>query len=194
MSKEFPLSAAVKGLFIVGLLSLGVAGATLAKSGGAVKKGDTLQTLTNLHPDMRNHEIVTLNYQWAAIIPTCSSVTVAKISSKKLTFEYKGQLYEFMQESHTENAGVSFQKAMRAFFGKACDNEKLQSLSELDKEGVREGRPKVGMTREGILFAMGRPPFHANPTLTGPAWIYWRNRFSSMQLIFDADGKVMSIK
>ncbi len=160
-----------------------------------IKKGDKLQTIANLHPDMQRRVLFTLNYQLASLIPVCSDVTITKVAKKKLEFEYSGQLFEIGYEGYTEGAGVSFQKAVEGiYFGKSCDKAKLQSLSKIDQEGIRAGEPKVGMSREGVLFAMGRPPFHANPNLDSPTWHYWRNRYSQKAVNFDENGKVSSIK
>lgn len=160
-----------------------------------IKKGDKLQTIANLHPDMQRHVLFTLNYQLPGLIPVCSDVTITKVGKKKLAFEYNGQLFEIGYEGFTEGAGVTFQKAVETiYFGKACDKARMQSLSKIDQEGIRSGQPKVGMSRDGVLFAMGRPPFHANPDLGASSWRYWRNRFAQMVVNFGDDGKVASIQ
>jgi hypothetical protein len=159
------------------------------------KKGEKLQTIANLHPDMQRHVLFTLNYQQAGLIPVCSDVTVVKSGKKKLTFEYMGQEFEIGYEGYTEKAGVSFQEAVaKLYFGKSCDKAKLKSLGKIDQEGIRTGQPKVGMTRDGVLFAMGRPPLHANLDLGLGAWHYWRNRYGKLVVNFGDDGKVASIQ
>ena len=159
-----------------------------------IKKGDKLQTLANLHPDMKRHLLYTLNYQLPGLIPVCSDVTVVKVSRKKLAFTYNGIEFEIDYEDFTEGAGVSFQQAVQNYLGPACDKEKMQSLDKVDQDGIRTGRPQEGMTREGVLFAMGRPPVHANPNLDATEWMYWKNRFAKMVIKFDASGKVSNIR
>lgn len=160
-----------------------------------IKKGDKLQTLANMHPDMQRRVLYTLNYQLAGLIPVCSDVTVTNVGKKKLAFEYNGQEFEIAYEGFSEGAGVSFQKAVQAIYlGPACDKAKMQRLSKVDQEGIRSGQPRVGMTREGVLFAMGRPPFHANPDLSSSSWRYWKNRFAQMTVDFGDDGKVSSVQ
>ena len=158
------------------------------------KKGDKLQAIANLHPDMQRHVLYTLNYQLPGLIPVCSEVTIVKASKKSAVFEYNGQEFEIGYEGFTKGAGIGFQQAVESiYFGKACDKAKMQKLGKVDQEGIKSGQPKVGMTRDGVLFAMGRPPFHANPDLTSTSWRYWRNRFSQMVVNFGDDGKVVSI-
>jgi len=110
-------------------------------------------------------------------------------------FEYNGQEFELAYDGFTKGAGVSFQQAVEGlYFGKACDKAKMQKLSAVDQEGIRTGRPQVGMSRDGVLFAMGRPPIHANPDLKAPEWRYWKNRFATEVVAFDAKGKVSAIR
>lgn len=159
-----------------------------------IKAGDKLQTLSNLHPDMAKRLLYTTNYQQPGLLPVCSDVTVKKISGKAMDFEYQGVTYSVQYEKHTKNAGVSFQDALSHYFGAACDKAKLGKLSKADKDGVAAGRPSIGMTKDGVLFAMGRPPVHATPNLEANYWLYWQNRFGKIGVQFDDKGKVSDIR
>lgn len=159
-----------------------------------IKKGDKLQTLSNLHPDMGKRVLYTMNYQLPGLIPVCSEVTVKKIGRSSMTFTYEGMDFQFEYDGHTEKAGVPFAKVLNAFFGPACDKAKIDSLSTLDREGISTGKPVLGMSRDGVLFAMGRPPFHANPSLETREWMYWKNRFGRTAVEFDGEGKVSNIR
>jgi hypothetical protein len=159
------------------------------------KKGDKLQTIANLHPDMQRKVLYSLNYQLPGLIPVCSDVTITKVGKKKISFDYNGQEFVIGYEGFTAGAGLSLMQAVEGiYFGKACDKSKIASLGKADQEGIRSGQPKVGMTRDGVLFALGRPPFHANPDLTSTTWRYWRNRFGQLVVNFGDDGKVASIQ
>jgi hypothetical protein len=165
-----------------------------APSSGDIKKGDKLQTLANLHPDMQRHLLYTLNYQLPGLIPVCSEVTITEVHNKKLAFLYQGTEFELEYDSFSKNAGISFQKAAQTFLGPACDKAKMQSLGKIDQDGIRNGRPHVGMTREGVLFAMGRPPYHVNMNLEADEWMYWRNRYGKLAVAFGDDGTVSNIR
>jgi hypothetical protein len=179
---------------LVLLLVAACAAAASNPTGHEIKKGDRLQTLANLHPDMQRHELYTLNYQLPGLIPVCSEVTVTDVGHKKLSFTWQGQEFEFAYEGFSEKAGVSFQQAVQTYLGPSCDQAKMKSLGKEDQEGIRSGHPQVGMTRSGVLFAMGRPPVHANPDLNAAEWTYWRNRYGRMIVSFDGDGKVSGIR
>ena len=160
-----------------------------------LKAGDKLQTIANLHPDMQRHLLYTLNYQLAGMIPVCSEVVITKVAKKDLTFTFAGQSFDIPYDSFTQEPGVSFQDAVKGiFFGGSCDQARIRSLSKVDQDGIRAGQAHVGMTREGVLIAMGRPPFHANPTLETTTWMYWRNRYGKRAVDFGPDDKVANIR
>jgi hypothetical protein len=175
--------------------SVGVLLATVwAASAGAadIKEGDKLQTLSVLHPD--KNEIHSINYQLPAQIPVCSDVTVKKVSKGAMVFTRGDADYTFVLDKHTKGADISLQQAAQTYFGPKCDEAKMKSLSKVDQEGIASGRAQVGMSREGVLLAMGRPPFHANPSLDVPEWMYWRNRFARVAVQFDDKGKVINVR
>lgn len=175
---------------VVGMLLIASCAATAQAAD--IKEGDKLQTLSNLHPDKQ--EVHSINYQMPSKIPVCADVTVKKVSKGAMKFEYSGAEYEFVLDKHTKGADVSLQQAAQAYFGPKCDEAKMKSLSKVDQEGIASGRAQVGMTREGVLLAMGRPPFHANPSLDVPEWMYWRNRFARVAVQFDDKGKVTNVR
>lgn len=184
--------------FVASVIALCIAATSFAAkpapSGHEIKKGDKLQALANLHPDMQKHLLYTLNYQLPGLIPVCADVVVTEVGKKKMGFTWQGQEFEIVYEGFTEKAGVSFQQAVQNYFGPACDQAKLKSLGKVDQEGIRTGHPQAGMTREGVLFAMGRPPVHANADLNAAEWNYWKNRYVRMIVSFDSSGKVSGIQ
>jgi hypothetical protein len=68
----------------------------------------------------------------------------------------------------------------------------LAHFSAVDRKGIEAGDVYIGMTKEGVLTALGYPPRHRTSSLDANTWIYWRNRFMTMSVEFDANGKVRS--
>lgn len=183
-----------KILFSIALLSgLSVTGVSVSAI-AEIKQGDTVQLLSNLHPDPNRLLLYSLNYQLLNVIPVCSVVKVVSMKRKKMVFSWKGVRYTFKYDGHTKKAGVSFAEAVSTFFGPRCDKSRMNRLSKADREGIRLGRAKVGMSRDGILFALGRPPYHANPDLSLAAWTYWINKFNRVVIEFDQQGQVTAIR
>ena len=70
----------------------------------------------------------------------------------------------------------------------------LEHLTPLDLDGVKQGRVLPGMTKEGVLTAMGYPAQHRTPNLDMPEWTYWKNRFGTLVVIFGPDGRVAGVR
>ena len=161
-------------------------------------------TLTNLHPDPERAWLSSGNYQRIGLIPVCSRVTLLELSSghpdvgyhqrntlpspERLRFreEATGRVFEYFNRSDT---GEPFQEHLARYFGDECPSA-LQSLSEIDRRGVTAGKPLVGMSKQGVLFAMGHPPLEATPSLDSKRWIYWVRRFDREAVVFDDTGHV----
>ena len=168
--------------------------AFLPLSLNAFEAGQKFVTLSNLHPDVNKQYLYTMNYQLPNLIPMCTEVTVVDKNKKKFVFLWNGVEYTMAYDKHTKKAGVDFDTALGDFFGTKCDGDKVSKMSEVDQKGIRKGIPYVGMTREGILYAMGRPPRHANPDLEGYTYMYWLNRFKRKAIDFDDKGLVEEIR
>ncbi len=69
----------------------------------------------------------------------------------------------------------------------------LDHFSENDRKGIDAGKVYTGMTKEGVLTALGYPAKHRTPSLESNRWTYWRNRFVTMVVDFDENGIVRSV-
>ncbi len=67
----------------------------------------------------------------------------------------------------------------------------LGRLSALDRQGVSQGVALKGMSKEGVLTALGYPSRHRTPSLENNTWYYWRNRFAFFAVEFGSDGMVV---
>ena len=59
------------------------------------------------------------------------------------------------------------------------------SLSDTDKKGISAGKPYVGMSKEGILAALGYPLPRDTKSLDSNAWRYWKGRTNSYMVRFN---------
>jgi len=67
-------------------------------------------------------------------------------------------------------------------------------LSDKDLEGVRSGKVSVGMTKRGVMAAFGYPAAHRTPNPEGNSvWTYWQDRFRTVEISFDAAGRVQRV-
>ena len=70
----------------------------------------------------------------------------------------------------------------------------LKSTSEKDRKGIRDGKAYIGMTKKGVMTALGYPAAHRTSSLDNNTWVYWKNRFSTMVVEFDGNGKVKQVQ
>lgn len=95
---------------------------------------------------------------------------------------------------HHKAAAEPFEDHLRRFFGRQCPAQEVERLSELDAKGVRQGEAFVGMSKRGVVLALGPPPRHVTPDLDSSRWVYWKNRFNRVLITFDAEGNVNEIR
>jgi hypothetical protein len=148
-------------------------------------------TLVNLHPDEPRQRLYSVNYQQSGLIPLCSKVKIESLDKRKMTFRDldKNREYEYIFHNSLRDPIPTH---LDKFFGKKCD-PKVESMSEVDRKGIRAGTALPGMTKRAVILAIGYPPEHATPSLDGDVWTYWKNRFGKMRVEFSG-GKVAEIR
>ncbi len=66
-------------------------------------------------------------------------------------------------------------------------------LNEIDREGIKAGRAMVGMTKQGVMVALGYPARNETPSIDMNTWTFWKTRYTKLRVEFDDNGKVVSI-
>lgn len=67
-------------------------------------------------------------------------------------------------------------------------------LTTEDQQGIQQGKAVKGMTKQGVMIALGYPAKHRTPSPEENTWAYWKGRFGEPRLVrFDGSGKVVSI-
>ncbi|MGF1764655.1 hypothetical protein [Aliivibrio kagoshimensis] len=144
-------------------------------------------TLVNLHPDEQRSKLYSVNYQQNGLIPLCSEVEMVELQSKRLTFKVKSTERQYTLDKHSSSP--DFGKYLAQYFGTSCDKNTITTMSKIDQAGIKEGVVKSGMTKQGVILAIGYPPEHRTPSLESDEWVYWRNRFGTTLIKF-TDGVV----
>jgi serine/threonine-protein kinase len=156
----------------------------LLASGGAER-----YTLVNLHPEKTR--LYDVNYQRSGFIPLCTRVHIDQQDPKVVRFTVveTGQRYEYVHH----HVIPDFQANVDRVFGYSCVRGHAATLSSLDQQGIREGRVLPGMTKEGVILAIGYPPEHKTPSTASNDWRYWTGTLSTMVVQFE-DGRVTNIR
>ena len=66
-------------------------------------------------------------------------------------------------------------------------------LSPADEQGIKAGRAMAGMTKQGVMIALGYPAKHRTPSTDLNTWLYWKGRYNMLAVEFDNSGKVTSL-
>jgi hypothetical protein len=180
-------------MLVVAFAALALAQPGVARDIAYALIGDPgVVTLVNLHPDENNRRLYSVNYQQDGLIPLCTKVRITAVTHRAMTFELVdgGRKYEY---NFHDTLRQEIPKHLDQFFGKTCPRKQADSLGSIDRQGIKEGRALPGMTRAGVILAIGYPPEHATPSLDGSVWKYWRNRFATTLIHFEG-GKVARIQ
>jgi hypothetical protein len=151
-------------------------------------------TQTNLHPDHPRRILHATNYQRAGLIPACTRVTILSITLDdrwmKFRVDETGKIYTYR---YHPASGERFVDNIARYFGTECPTQYIAKLSDVDRRGIELGVAEVGMSKRGVVYAIGYPPFKATRTLDARVWRYWRNRFASYAVEFDEKDRVSRV-
>ena len=164
-------------------------------------EGRTFCLGTNLHADEGFAKISSVNYQKGALIPWGTRFRVERILRNRMmvTDLGNGRTYKYEFHHNTRHA-VGLRKHVDRIFLplSACDRlaARVKRMSDIDQDGIYQGRALPGMSREGVIIAMGYPPEFANrgDIMKLRSWQYWRGRFDRMEVVFDRRGRVAEVR
>jgi len=196
MNKNFEKEQRSVGFSVVCALAgcLIFAGASIADDDAdSLVNASGVYTLVNLHPDQENKRLYSVNYQLPYLMKVCTEVMITKLKKKRMNFKVVETGIEYEYNWHKKANPGGLKENILLNFGRECPEEEIQTLSEVDQAGIKTGRASEGMTRRGIIIAMGYPPPHVTPNLDMDQWMYWMNRFNRDAVMFGEDGTVESI-
>jgi len=184
--KKIIKAACIMAVILPGILACGSGRIEYANA------NKQLYTLVNLHPDEAHARMYSVNYQREGLIKYCTPVTITQVSSKAAVIrdDSTGKTYQYI--FHMKSMRTSQQEHLNRIFSTACDPSLIEQLSEEDQKGIDIGNVSVGMTKDGVLIAIGYPPEHETPSLENDRWKYWTNRMATFVVVFQ-DGVVVDI-
>lgn len=176
-----PYRSALALLFV---LALGLGGCRAPRY--AIEGAGQLYTAVNLHPDVARHTLYSTNFQTESLIPRCTPVEISAISSRKMVFRIPGDPRPYQYIFNQRHMRESMEDHLNMILSPSCDPHLPSSLGPIDAQGVSMGTVLPGMTRRGVILALGYPPSHVND-LNAPSWRYWRGRHATFTVHFNGD-------
>ena len=156
---------------------------------------------TNLHADLTFGKISSVNYQKGTLIPWGRKFRVERVlRNRMMILDLKtGRTYKYEFHRNTRNATSLKKHLARVFLDESeCDRlaARVERMSDVDKDGIYQGRALPGMSREGVIIALGWPPEFANrgDIMKLRSWYYWLGRFDRMEVLFDRRGRVSIVR
>ena len=146
-------------------------------------------TQTNMHA-ARNGQVSSVNYTGTTRIPICTPVRIGRINARQMRFTnaQTGQRYVYVMH---RSARTPIDQHVQRYFGTGCPD--ISTMSPEDQSGIQSGQVYQGMTKQGVIMAVGYPPEHRTQSLNEDVWRYWRTRMGSYEVYF-SNGLVSGIR
>jgi len=109
----------------------------------------------------------------------------------KLTAAETGLVILFEYKS-ANMGGMSVQDYINVITSPSPVN--YSGLTAADLSGIEAGQAMMGMTKQGVMVALGYPAKHRTPSTDLNTWVYWKDRFRNLVVNFGDNGKVGSIE
>lgn len=191
----------LRGLFLFSLFFVFLSGCS-GKKMSAADGSQTLYTRYNIHVQDRLHRngdhlyrASYANYtdpgQGHIIIPAGSKIEIRRISGREFRFLVPAKNMVVRFEFNERRMGMDVNRYIQKITSPSPVS--LNELSALDRKGVAQGKAFIGMSRQGVMTALGYPAAHRTPSLSASTYVYWTNRFGTIAVEFNRNGKVKKV-
>ncbi|MCX5638587.1 MAG: hypothetical protein NTX52_12990, partial [Planctomycetota bacterium] len=129
------------------------------------------------------------NWLGHAFVPYNTKIQVRALSGKKFEFVTNNRvviIWEF-DPAKMQMSGSEYIKLITS-----PTSVSYEGLSEVDRNGIEAGKALPGMSKQGVMIALGYPAKHKTPSLESNHWTYWTGRYGQITVDFDESGKVVS--
>jgi hypothetical protein len=149
----------------------------------------------NVHAVLHRNDITASYANWTnppqghTLIPINALVVVQPWRNGFILSSDGRTVYFEVDERNAKMTGAAYAKMITQ-----ASPVRLESFSEIDRQGVAKGKALPGMTKPGVIAALGYPAKHRTPSTDSNEWIYWQTRFTTIVVEFDEQGKVKNIR
>ncbi|MFY2562883.1 hypothetical protein ACN469_35140 [Corallococcus terminator] len=141
---------------------------------------------------LNKNQLSAVNYRGKGLsLPVGTKVEVLKRSDDEVRCRVVDSGAEFKFVSH-KSLGKDAVALFPSFFSAKDPAARIAALSPEEQKQVKAGELAKGMSRDAVLLTVGPPPPHRTLSLESKTWTYWSSKFSTFEVVFDADGKVVS--
>lgn len=184
-------------IFIIALLFLGIIGSLspLFVGRSFAKETGKYYMAHNIWYEKPNL-VDAINYKKGVAIPAGSEVDNIMYGSGFIQFRVVATDVVITMKINPkyQNNDLSESDLAARTLTKKTFNQLTEGLSSSEIDAIRAGRVEKGMSKKAVLISFGYPPKHQTPSLDDNVWRYWRDRFRTIVVEFDASGQVSDIK
>lgn len=190
---------AIIGITLMAILFLFQAGCRGGASTVSVPTASVVYLKNNIHVQQHEskNEYRASYANWTdpgrghIIIPVNSPVTMEG-GRRGLTMKVQNRGIAINFEVDEKAIGMSSEQYWQLITSPQPSN--MNRFSPTDRRGIQDGKAYKGMTKEGVKIALGYPAPHRTPSLENNTWIFWTNRWRTIEVDFDNHGRVRSIR
>lgn len=127
------------------------------------------------------------------VIPANTKVKIdPNYSGRRMLITEVNTKREIVFEYNAKHMGMSEEQYVKLIT--SPQPVSLDGFSELDKKGIAAGEAYVGMTRKGVMTALGYPATYLTSSIDNKIWTYCANRFNRILVEFDDSGIVKDVR
>lgn len=126
------------------------------------------------------------------VIPAGTEILITKKTRKNFTFKCDNPTKKVVYEFHKKRMAMSLDEYLEIIT--SATPVSIDGLSKTDKKGVADGKAYKGMSKKGVMVALGYPAAHRTPSIDSSSWTYWTNRFGTIVVEFDTKGLVSEVR
>lgn len=155
-------------------------------------EGQALYTQTNIWYE-KPMKIFPLFHR-GAILPVGTKVTLGDMNNKALKFTREdGMEFRMYSRKYYNMTGPEMADLMFGKNNPMAKGGKFHKFSKMERQQIKLGVLKKGMSRKAAIMAYGYPPTHVNPNIESDTWQLWKSRWDKMIVNFQ-NGKISSIQ
>ena len=137
-------------------------------------------------------EISSINYHKGKIIPFGEPIKILSIEGNVIKFKRLSNNHQYSIVYHERFGLKPVEDFVKQVFTTKDRKTLAQGISPSVLKKIDAGVVEKGFTRKEVELTYGPPSPHRTPLKEGNTWIYWKNRFATMRVIFNND-KVESL-
>lgn len=158
------------------------------------EEGKTLYISQNFWYE-KPEKLYAINYKRGNFIPAGTEVASIQYSDEEINFFVPSMAMNFRMIYRAKfQGGMPPRSFVERLFTTKNLAELTKGFTKKEKEFVKNGVLRTGISKKAVLIGYGYPPAHQTPSLDSSRWFYWVNRFAKQELIFNDKGILISYR